>query len=79
MWFAIIPSWIRRALAWALAGMAAFSAVWIAGRRDGAQAAKNKAEARRTDDLQMAKEARDEVDSSSDADVSKRLHPWGRD
>ena len=62
----------------ALAGMVALAAAWLTGRRNGAQAAKTKAAIKSADDLQKAKDTRDEIDSISGDDVSKRLHKWNR-
>ena len=64
---------------WAALG-AVFAAVvsWLAGRRSGAVAAKNKAIGKQLDEMQTAKDVVDEVDSISGDDVSKRLHWWRR-
>ena len=62
----------------ALAGIVAVAAAWLGGRRNGTQAAKTKAAIKSADDLQKAKDARDEVDSISGDDVSKRLREWYR-
>jgi hypothetical protein len=78
MIWALIPAWLKRAVAWALAGLVAIGGAWAIGRRDGATAAKTKAAEKAADDLQTAKDVRDEVDSISGDDVSKRLHEWNR-
>jgi hypothetical protein len=62
----------------ALAGMLGIAAAWLTGRRSGSVAAKTKAAIKAVDDLQKAKDARDEVDSISGDDVSKRLREWNR-
>ena len=62
----------------ALVGMVAIAVAWLGGRRDGAQRTKTKAAEKAADDLQKAKDARDEVDSISGDDVSKRLREWYR-
>jgi len=62
----------------ALVGMVAIAAAWLGGRRSGSVAARNKAAIKAADDLQTAKDARDEVDSISGDDVSERLREWNR-
>jgi len=62
----------------ALAGMLGIAAAWLTGRRSGSVAARNKAVQKQLDEMQKAKDARDEVDSISGDDVSKRLHKWNR-
>jgi len=62
----------------ALAAIFAAGVSWLTGRRSGSVAAKTKAAIKAADDLQKAKDARDEVDSISGDDVSKRLHKWNR-
>jgi hypothetical protein len=62
----------------ALAGIVALAAAWLTGRRNGTQAAKTKAAIKSADDLQKAKDTRDEIDSISGDDVSKRLRGWYR-
>ena len=76
---AIIPGQIKRAMAWASAAVLALIGAWVAGRRDGRQAAK--AEALRKDAAakQDALEVRNEVDQKSDADVRSALDRWMRD
>jgi len=59
--------------------LAALLGVYVTGRKSGADKARAKAEKQRADNLQTAKEARDEVDRTSDDDVSKRLQRWQRD
>ena len=78
MIWALIPAWLKRAVACALAGIVAVAAAWLTGRRNGAQAAKTKAAIKSADDLQKAKDTRDEIDSISGDDVSKRLRGWHR-
>ena len=64
---------------WALlAGLVAVLGAWLAGRRGGAVGAKNKAAQRNAEAAAKAKAVRDEVDSISDDDVSKRLSKWQR-
>ena len=64
---------------WALlAGIVAVAAAWLAGRRGGAVAAKNKAAARNAAAAAKTKAVRDEVDGISGDDVSKRLSKWQR-
>ena len=62
----------------ALGGMAAFAVAWLSGRSAGARGAKTEAAKQRADDLQKAKEVRDEVDGISNNDVSDRLRKWQR-
>jgi len=62
----------------ALVGMVALAAAWLTGRRNGTQAAKTKAAIKSADDLQKAKDTRDEIYSISGDDVSKRLRGWYR-
>ena len=62
----------------ALGGIVAIFVAWVTGRRSGAQAAKNKAAAKDAAALATAKDTRDEVDSISGGDVSKRLSKWHR-
>ena len=62
----------------ALAGMVAVAVAWLTGRRNGTQAAKTKAAIKSADDLQTAKDTRNEIDSISGDDVSKRLRGWYR-
>jgi len=59
--------------------IAALLGVYVTGRKSGADKARAKAEKQRADDLTTAKETRDEVDRTSDDDVSKRLQRWQRD
>lgn len=63
----------------ALGAFFAAGVSWLAGRRSGSQAARTKAVEKRLDEMQRAKDVRDEVDSISSDDVSKRLHRWHRD
>ena len=64
---------------WALlAGLVAVAAAWLAGRRGGALAAKNKAATKRAEDLQIAKSVRDENAKLSDDAVRKSLSKWVR-
>ena len=62
----------------ALAAIFAAGVSWLAGRRSGNVAARNKAVQKRLDEMQKAKDTRDEVDSISGDDVSGRLHKWNR-
>lgn len=43
MIWAILPAWLKRAVAWALAGLVAIGGAWAVGRRDGRGDAKTKA------------------------------------
>jgi len=60
----------------ALAGLVAIGGAWLTGRRSGSVAAKTKEAEKQAKTLQTAKDARDEVDSISGDDVSKRLRGW---
>jgi len=62
----------------ALAAIGVFLGAWLAGRRGGAVAAKTKAAEKAADDLQKAKDARDEVDSKSNGAVHDALGRWMR-
>ena len=63
----------------ALIGIGALIGVYAGGRKAGADKTKRKAADKRADDLQTAKEKRDEVDNLSDDDVAGELHKWTRD
>ena len=63
----------------ALIGIGALIGVYAGGRKAGADKSKRKAADKRADDLQTAKEKRDEVDNLSDDDVAGELHKWTRD
>ena len=76
---AIIPGPIKRALAWAAAAVLALLGAWVAGRRDGRQAAKSDAIRKDAKATQDAMEVRNEVDQKSDADVRSALDRWMRD
>ena len=78
MIWAIVPAWLKRAVAWVLAGLVAIGGAWAVGRRGGAVAAKNKVAARNADAAAKAKAVRDEIDGISSDDVSKRLSKWQR-
>ena len=78
MIWAIIPACLKRAVALAVAGLAAIGGAWAVGRRGGALAAKNKASARNAEAAAKTKAVRDEVDGISGDDVSKRLSKWQR-
>lgn len=59
IWAALIPAWLKRALAWAVAGLAAVAGVWGLAKRD----------ARRGADLDAAKgyiNTRKEIDDATD-------------
>ena len=62
----------------ALAGMVAIAIAWLTGRRDGRGDAKAKAAEKRADDLQKAKDVRDDVDSKSGDAVRDDLSKWMR-
>jgi hypothetical protein len=62
----------------ALGGLVAIFVAWVTGRRSGTQAAKTRAAEKAADNLATARDARDEVDSISGGDVSKRLSKWRR-
>lgn len=76
---ALIPSPIKRALAWAAAAALALLGAWVAGRRDGRQAAKSEAISKDAEAKGDALEVRHEVDQKSDADVRADLDRWMRD
>ena len=78
MIWAIIPAWLKHTVAWVVAGLAAIGGAWAVGRRGGVVSAKNKAAQRNAEAAAKAKAVRDEVDSISDDDVSKRLSKWQR-
>lgn len=78
MIWAIIPAWLKHAVAWVVTGLVAIGGAWLAGRQGGAVAAKNKAAARNADAAAKAKAVRDEIDGISSDDVSKRLSKWQR-
>jgi len=59
--------------------IAAVLGFYVKGRADASDKAKTKAATKRADDLQTAKENRDEVDNLSDDDVAGELHKWSRD
>lgn len=75
---ALIAQYVPASVWAALGGLVAVLGVWLTGRRQGAVAAKNKAAARNADAAAKAKAVRDEVDSISGDDVSKRLSKWQR-
>ncbi len=77
IWAALIPAWLKQAVAWLLAGLVAFAGVWGLAKRSERRAAK----------LDTAKETikahedRDEVeaDVAADLDPRKRLRDdWSR-
>ena len=74
----LIPSWVKRAVAGLVAGAVLLWGAWVMGKRDGTQAGKIRAAQNAADDLAKAKAVRDEVDSISGDDVSKRLSKWHR-
>lgn len=75
----IIPGWLKRIAAWVAGALAVAGAAFLAGRRDGRQSMKAKAEQKRADDLAAANEVRDEVaDKDRDA-VDDDLDRWMRD
>ncbi|WP_263846912.1 hypothetical protein [Sedimentimonas flavescens] len=76
---ALIPSPIKRALAWSAAAALALLGAWIAGRREGRQAAKSEALRKDSEAKADALEVRHEVDQKSDADVRADLGRWMRD
>jgi hypothetical protein len=63
----------------ALIGIGALIGVYAGGRKAGADKTKRKAADKRADDLQTAKEKRDEVDGLNDDAVAGELHKWFRD
>ncbi|MDF2140873.1 hypothetical protein [Paenirhodobacter sp. CAU 1674] len=75
----IIPEPIKRALAWSAAAVLALLGAWVAGRKDGRQAAKSEALRKDAEAKQDALEVRNEVDQKSDADVRSALDRWMRD
>ena len=77
MIWAIIPTWIKRALAGAVALVAALVGAWWSGKRSGAVRAENKG--LRAD--AKAYEVRNEVDNriAADADIKQRMRErWYR-
>lgn len=75
----LIGSRLGRLLSGALGLLAAVGGVFLAGRSAGAKKAKNKALKKRVDDLEKAKEVRDEVDAMDADDVRDGLAKWVRD
>ena len=63
----------------ALIGIGSLIGVYAKGRQAGKSKTKQKAAEKRADDLQTAKETRDEVDGKSDSDVHDALGEWVRD
>lgn len=76
---ALIPAWLKRALAWAVAALVAAAGIFIAGRRDGLSSAKSAAKEKASKDKTAALEVRDEVDQKSGDDVRADLDRWMRD
>lgn len=75
----LIGSRLGRAIGGVLAAVAAVAGVFLAGRSAGAKKAENDALKQRVDDMQDAKEVRDEVDAMGDDDVRDGLAKWLRD
>lgn len=75
----LIGSDIGRLLAGAVAALVAFAGVFLSGRSSGKKAEQNKALKKRVDDMEKAKEVRDEVDALGDGDMRDRLDGWMRD
>ena len=77
MIWAIIPAWLKRAVAWAVAGIVVICGAWAIGRRDGATAAKSKAEQKAAESYRATSEAMLNADTGNgdDADNVK----WLRD
>ena len=77
MIWALVPAPIRRALAWAMAGLAAFWAVRISAKRQ----ARLEADLRAANERAKRHEIRDEVENriASDNDAAERLRgQWER-
>jgi hypothetical protein len=72
--WALIPAWLRRAVAWAVAGLVAIGGAWAIGRRDGTAAAKTKAAARAADEYRATSERMHNADVDGGDDVK-----WLRD
>ena len=62
MIWAIIPAWLKRGVAWLLAGFAAFWAIWFAAKRE--QRAETALEA--AERYAKTREKMDEVDTGND-------------
>jgi len=75
--WAFIPAWLRRAVAWAVAGLVAIGGAWAIGRRDGTTAAKTKAAEKAAETYRATSEAMHNADigNGDDADNIK----WLRD
>ena len=78
MIWAIIPAWLKHAVAWVVMGLTAVLGAWLAGRQSGKQTAKNKAATKRAEDLLITKNVRDENAKLSDDAVRKSLSKWVR-
>ena len=74
MIWALIPAWLRQALAWAVAGMVAIGGAWAIGRRDGTTAAKTKAAEKAAETYRATSEAMRNADVDGGDDVK-----WLRD
>ena len=78
MIWAFIPAWLRRAVAWALAGLVAIGGAWAIGRRDGATAAKTKAAAKDAKEYRETAERMHNADTGSADDDDDNVK-WLRD
>lgn len=77
MIWALVPTWLKRALAWAGVALAAIGAAWVGGKRSGAVKAKTKG----LSDQVEAYEVRNEVENriARDDDARQRLRErWER-
>ena len=73
IWGFLIPSWLRRAVAWIAAVVAALGAAWLAGRRDARKdAAKAEAEAR-AKTIETVQRIEDDARKLSDSDLADSL------
>lgn len=77
IWAAIVPAWLKRAMAWAVAGLVAFVGIWGLAKRDARRGVALDA----AKDTIKAHEVRNEVEADIDggADPKQRLRDgWGR-
>lgn len=78
MIWAIIPGPVKRAVAWAVAGLVAFAFVVVKLKRQWAVARDLKAATKRADDMGAALEVRTETDAKTAAAVRADLGKWVR-
>lgn len=74
IWFALIPAWLKRAVAGFVAAMSIIGGAFLAGRRNAKQAAKTKAAAAYIKTRERMDDA--DIDSSNDPGV---LRQWLHD